>query len=121
MISGVLRVAAGAPGPGPHRYAAGMSSAMALSLSGMSAAMGGMQVAAHNIANASVDGFRRQRAETMTTVGGVVELRLGQAEAAGDALAADMVGLLQSKNAFLANLAVFKRADEAFGKLLEIA
>lgn len=94
---------------------------MSLSLSGMSAAMGGMQVAAHNIANGSVDGFRRQRAEAMTGAGGGVELRLGQADEAGDALAADMVGLLQSKNAFLANLSVFKRADEAFGKLLEIA
>ncbi|MBL8362692.1 MAG: flagellar basal body rod protein [Rubrivivax sp.] len=98
-----------------------MMSMSAVSLSGLSAAVGGMQVAAHNVANAPVDGFRRQRALPATAPEGGVTLSYGQAEAAGDDLAADMVGLLQSKNAFLANLAVFKRADEAFGKLLEIA
>lgn len=91
------------------------------SRSGLSAAMGGLQVAAHNIANAGVEGFRRQRAEAATTAAGGVELRLGQAEVAGDALAADVVGLLQAKHAFLANLAVFRRADEAYAHLLEIA
>lgn len=38
---------------------------------------------------------------------------------ADDTLAEDMVGLLQSKNAFLANLAVFRAGDRMNGALLD--
>jgi hypothetical protein len=40
--------------------------------------------------------------------------------AVGDSIVADVVGLLQSKNAFLANLSVFKTADAMAGSLLDM-
>ena len=39
--------------------------------------------------------------------------------AAGEALEADVVAQLQAKNAYLANLAVFKAADKMAGVLLD--
>ena len=37
----------------------------------------------------------------------------------GEAMLTDMIGLLQSKNAFLANLAVFRHRDDTLGSLLD--
>ena len=44
----------------------------------------------------------------------------GTAKAPGDSLESDVVGLLQAKNAFLANLAVFRAGDRMMGALLDI-
>ena len=42
-----------------------------------------------------------------------------QAAEAGSALEADIVAQLQAKNAFLANLAVFKTSNQLAGALLD--
>lgn len=44
---------------------------------------------------------------------------LSQAAAPGDAMVTDLVDMLQAKNAFLANLAVFKTSAKLAGTLLD--
>ena len=45
--------------------------------------------------------------------------RLARSTSTGNALAADLVDQLQAKNAFLANLAVFKTDSRMLGALLD--
>ena len=98
-----------------------MSSVSAIALSGMNAAQTGLQASAHNIANLGTRGFRREQVEQVPVVDGGVSTRLTRSADAGDAMATDMVGLLQSKNLFLANLAVFRASDRMAGSLLDVA
>ncbi len=91
----------------------------AIALSGMNAAQAGLQASAHNIANLGTDGFRRQRIEQSSRVSGGVSL--SQASEPRNSPETDMVGELQAKNAFLANLAVFKTSDRMLGSLLDVA
>ena len=96
-----------------------MNSIAPISLAGMNAAQTSMSASAFNIANLGVDGFRREqvRQSTVSTVG--VTATVGQAVAPGDDMVTDMVGLLQAKNSFLANLAVFKASAKMTGTLLD--
>jgi flagellar hook protein FlgE len=98
-----------------------MSSTTAIALSGMNAAQSSMQASAHNIANLDTTGFRRQRIDQSAEAGGGVAATTSQESTAGDSEVADVIGLLQAKNAFLANLAVFRRADRMTGALLDQA
>jgi flagellar basal body rod protein FlgG len=98
-----------------------MSSTSAIALSGMNAAQTSLQSSAHNIANLDTAGFRRQRVEQSAVAGGGVATTLSQEATSGDSEVADVVGLLQSKNAFLANLAVFRATDRMTGALLDQA
>lgn len=75
-------------------------------LSGMNRSQDSLQRHAHNLANLGTEGFRRSTAS-------------GPAPAPGAALEADLVGQLQAKNAFLANLAVFRSSDAMTGSLLD--
>ena len=86
----------------------------------MNAANLSLQATAHNIANLNTNGFRRQSVDASTAVNGGVDTTLQQATEPGAAPETDMVGLLQAKNAFLANLAVFKTANSMSGSLLDI-
>jgi len=97
-----------------------MSSVAAIAVSGMQAAQLGLGAAAHNIANASTAGFRRQTVVAEAAPSGGVTTRLAQANIAGPALETDLVGTLQARNAFLANLAVFRTSDRLAGSLLDI-
>ena len=97
-----------------------MSSVSAIALSGMNAAQTGLQAGAHNIANLGTRNFRRQEVVQSTQAAGGVTTTLTQASDSGDAMETDMVGQLQSKNAFLANLAVFRTSDRMTGALLDI-
>lgn len=96
-----------------------MSTVSATALSGMQAAQTALGVAGHNIANAATRNFRRQEAVNATTAEGGVNTTLRQSSGTGEALATDMVGLLQAKNSFLANLAVFRTGDAMAGALLD--
>jgi flagellar hook protein FlgE len=96
-----------------------MSSVPAIAVSGMQAAQLGLRAAAHNIANGSTDGFRRQTVVAETAPAGGVTTRLAQADVAGPALETDLVGSLQARHAFLANLAVFRTSDRMTGSLLD--
>lgn len=97
-----------------------MSSLSAIALSGMNAAQTGLGVAGHNIANAATRGFRHQEAVAATAAAGGVSTSLRQSPATGADLERDMVGLLQQKNAFMANLAVFRTGEQMMGSLLDI-
>ncbi|MEO8297608.1 MAG: flagellar basal body rod protein [Burkholderiales bacterium] len=96
-----------------------MTSISSLSLSGMNAAMTTLGSAAHNIANLGTPAFRRQQVVQTEQPGGGVDTTLTQATEPGEALAADVVNQLQAKNAFLANLAVFRTSDRMLGSLLD--
>lgn len=88
-------------------------------LSGMNAAQHLLQTTAHNIANLNTEGFKRRRvAQTKQANGGVASAPTSANEP-GPALATDVVAQLQAKNAFLANLSVFRAQDTMLGTLLD--
>lgn len=95
-----------------------MLPAAAISLSGMNAAQTALGASAHNIANASTAGFRRQQVSQTAAPDGGVATTLTQAPEPGAALETDMVDQLVAKNAFLANLALFRASDKMLGALM---
>ena len=95
-----------------------MNSTSSIALSGMNAAQSQLGVAAHNIANQSTLGFKRQTVEVATRPQGGVTTQLAQTPKAGNALEKDVVGLMQAKHSFAANLAVFKTQDRMMGTML---
>lgn len=95
-----------------------MNSPAAIALSGMNAAQTALDAAAHNIANLGTTGFRREQVVQTPALAGGTTANLRRAPAAGNAPETDLVGLLQAKNSFLANLAVFKTSDRMTGSLL---
>ena len=96
-----------------------MSSISSITLSGMNAAQTRLDSSAHNIANNSTPEFHRQEVVQTEQQAGGVSTALKQSSTEGAALADDMVAQLQSKNAFLANLAVFKTSNQMAGTLLD--
>jgi flagellar hook protein FlgE len=96
-----------------------MASLTSIALSGLSAAQGALQVSANNIANSSTERFRREQLVQTSREGGGVDTKVVQAAEPGSALEADVVAQLQAKNAFLANLAVFKTSNQMAGALLD--
>ena len=96
-----------------------MASISSIALSGMNAAQTQLNVSAHNVANLSTEGFRRQEAGQSEQTGGGVKTTVTRSPAEGASLEADMVSQLQAKNAFLANLAVFKTSNAMAGALLD--
>lgn len=96
-----------------------MSSVSAIALSGLQAAQTRLGTGAHNIANLQTDGFRRQRVDASTRASGGVETVVARAPEPGHAMLTDMVGTLEAKHAYLANLAVFKADDQMQGALLD--
>ena len=98
-----------------------MLSNSAIALSGMSAAQMSFQASAHNIANLGTDGFRRQLVLQSGQAPAGVSVLLSHAPEPGNAPETDVVGLLQAKNTFLANLAVFRAGDRMMGSLLDVA
>lgn len=96
-----------------------MLAVSAIALSGLAAAQTTLSASAHNVANLATQGFRRQQVVASTGSAGGVVTQLVQAESPGPALEADVVAQLQAKNAFLANLAVFRTHDRMMGALLD--
>ena len=97
-----------------------MSSINSIALSGMNAALTQSQVSANNVANAQNEGYRRQELQQSAQAGGGVSTQVQTASASGPALEVDLVSQLQAKNAFLANLAVFKTSNALAGALLDL-
>jgi len=85
----------------------------------MSAAQATLHASAHNIANLGTSPFRRQKMVQTEQAQGGVRTSLRQLPQSGHALEADLVTQLQAKNAFLANLAVFRAQDRLTGSLLD--
>ncbi len=107
-----------------------MVSALSIATSGMNAAQLNLQASAHNIANLGTEGFRREQVVQAEAPNGAgVEASLTRSSAigsstgssTGSSMETDVIGLLQGKNAFLANLAVFRASDRMHGALLDIA
>jgi len=96
-----------------------MLSALSIASFGMNAAQVNLSASAHNIANLSTEPFRREHVTQATAVNGGVTTTLTQAADVGSSLETDMVGMLQAKNDFLANFAVFRRGDQMLGSLLD--
>lgn len=96
-----------------------MNTLASISLSGMNAAQVQLQSSAHNIANNSTEGFKRQEVNLQAQAGGGVTASVSKRAEAGSALEKYVINQLSAKNAFLANLAVFKRSNEMAGALLD--
>lgn len=96
-----------------------MASISSIALSGMNAAQATLNSSAHNIANMNTAGFRRQEVVQAAQTDGGVSTSLTAAGAEGTSLVTDVVAQLQAKNAFLANLAVFKSSNSMAGALLD--
>lgn len=97
-----------------------MTSISSIALSGMNAARSSLNASAHNIANQNTSGFRRQEVVQSAQSGGGVSTALTTANVEGSSLDTDMVGQLQAKNSFLANLVVFKTSDKMVGAVLDL-
>ena len=96
-----------------------MTSVSSIALSGMQAAQAALDTSAHNVANVSTPACRRQQVIQSAQRDGGVATSLGRATNEGAALETDMVAQLQAKNAFLANLAVFKTSNQMAGALID--
>ena len=96
-----------------------MTSISSIALSGLNAAQVALQSSAHNIANQNTPGFRRQEVAKNAQTGGGVATTVTTVSAEDASLEADVVAQLQAKNAFLANLAVFKTSNLMTGVMLD--
>jgi flagellar basal body rod protein FlgG len=96
-----------------------MSSALAISSSGMQAAQLALDASARNIANLATGDFRRAQVVQATAAQGGVTASWTQAAEPGPAIETDLVGQLVAKGALLANLAVFKASDRMLGTWLD--
>lgn len=97
-----------------------MASLSSIALSGMHAAQTHLQATAHNVANLNTDRFTRQEVTLKAQSQGGVSASVNAVSAPGSARETDVVTQLQAKNAFLANLAVFKTSDRMAGALLDM-
>lgn len=106
-----------------------MSSFSFISVSGMNAAQTALSASAFRIASAGTgvgpevgpDRLRRQQVEPTSVAPDGAGGMPVRAQASMGVEVTDMVDLLQAKNAFLANLAVFKTSSGMAGTLLSIA
>jgi flagellar hook protein FlgE len=96
-----------------------MSSISSIALSGMNAAQVQMDTSAGNVANVQTEGYRRRQVQQTPQAGGGVTTQVVASTQQGPSLETDLVNQLQAKNAFLANLAVFKTSDAMAGALLD--
>lgn len=96
-----------------------MTSISSIALSGMRAAQTSLNSSAHNVANLNTPNFRREEVLQTAQAGGGVAIARQQASVEGASLETDVVAQLQAKNAFLANLAVFKTSNQMAGALLD--
>lgn len=85
----------------------------------MQAAQVSLNSSAHNVANLATPNFRREEVALSAQIGGGVDVSRHQSVEEGAWLEADVVAQLQAKNAFLANLAVFKTSNQMAGALLD--
>lgn len=96
-----------------------MNSISSIALSGMNAAQASLNSSAHNVANLSTPNFRREEVLQSAQAGGGVAVSRQRSSVEGASLEEDVVAQLQAKNAFLANLAVFKTSNRMAGALLD--
>ncbi|MCW5643134.1 MAG: flagellar basal body rod protein [Rhodoferax sp.] len=96
-----------------------MNTTPSIALSGMQAAQTRLRASAHNVANLSTEGFRRQEVQQTAHSRGGVRTEVVRSTVPGPDLVRDTVERLQARNVFMANLAVFKASDQLAGALLD--
>lgn len=96
-----------------------MTSISSIALSGIQAAQTSLNSSAHNVSNVDTPNFRREEVLQSAQTGGGVAVSRQQASEDGTSLEVDVVAQLQARNAFLANLAVFKTSNQMAGALLD--
>jgi flagellar hook-associated protein FlgK len=97
-----------------------MTSMTTIAASGMRAADVAMRASAHNLANLQTEGFRRERVVQAAQADGGVSAATSRSPSEGASLEQDLVLQLQARNAFLANVAVFRAGAGATGSLLDV-
>jgi flagellar hook protein FlgE len=97
-----------------------MPSISSIALSGMASASTALGSSAHNVANMQTEGFRRQMVGYREVEGGGVSAQIDRAAVPGPSLERDVVDQIAAKNAFLANLAVFRTSDAMTGEVLDL-
>ena len=93
-----------------------MTNVSAIATSGMRAA----DAALRSSANLETAGFRRERVVNTAQADGGVETSTMRSHVEGSSIEDDLVAQLQAKNAFLANLAVFRGSSRTTGTLLDV-
>ena len=78
-------------------------------------------MSAHNIANLDTDGFRRDQPVQASVASGGVSSSVTRFPESGSSLETDVVGLLQAKYSFLANLSVFRTSEQMMESLMDVA
>ena len=96
-----------------------ISSVSTSALSGLRAARTKLAVTANNIANASTGGFHRQEVAQTASPNGGVDVAVNRSTAPGADTIADALGQMAARQAFMANLAVFKSNQQMLGQLLD--
>ena len=97
-----------------------LSNVTAIATSGLRAADAALRASAHNLANLQTEGFRRERVVQTAQVDGGVVASTVRSPFEGPSIHEDLVAQLQARNAFLANLAVFRAGAGATGALLDV-
>lgn len=96
-----------------------MNNLSSIARSGMQAAQTQLDAAASNVANAQTPAYRRREVVQQERSDGGVSTDIRRTPTEGVALETDLVAQLQAKNAFLANLQVFKTGNAMAGALLD--
>lgn len=101
-------------------HSAGMSALSAIALSGIQLARRQLDAGAHNIANASTEGFRRQVVLPQAQAGGGVAGVLARTPAETPGLAMeDLTSLIQARRGFEANIKSLAAERAMLGTLFD--
>jgi len=97
-----------------------LSDVTAIATAGLRAADVALRASAHNLANLQTEGFRRERVVQAAQADGGVVASTVRSPIEGPSIHDDLVAQLQARNAFLANLTVFRAGVGATGSLLDV-
>ena len=97
-----------------------MSDVTAIATAGLRAADVALRASAHNLANLQTEGFRRERVVQAAQADGGVVASTVRSSIEGPSIHEDLLAQLQARNAFLANLTVFRAGVGATGSLLDV-
>jgi flagellar hook protein FlgE len=99
-----------------------MSDGTSASVQALGALDVSLQATANNIANVSTEGYRSARVDFSDGSGGqgVQVASVSRSESSGVDLPSEMVGLMQIDQAYTANIAMIRTADETTGTVLNM-
>lgn len=97
-----------------------MTTLSSIAQSGLQVAQQRLDASAHNVANQSTAGFRRQQLQQQALVQGGVQGQTTRAVEAGVAPVQEAVEQVSASYAYLANLQVLRTNDRMQGALLDV-